>query len=63
MDGCLDLVGPIKVADGTRLELIAHAEANGPAKRGTNEEEKAAFTDRVTEMLRLITAVREYQLG
>ncbi len=63
VDGCLDLVGPIKVADGTRLELIAHAEANGPAKRGTSEEEKAAFTDRVTEMLRLITAVREYQLG
>ena len=62
VDGCLDLLGPIRLADDTRQELIDHASAAGPIRRGETEQEHAAFGARVSEVLKLITATREYQL-
>ena len=62
VDGCLDLLGPIRLADDTRQELIEHASAAGPIRRGETEQEHAAFGARVSEVLKLITATREYQL-
>jgi len=62
VDGCLDLLGPIRLADDTRQELIDHALVAGPIRRGETEQEHTAFGARVSEVLKLITATREYQL-
>jgi hypothetical protein len=61
VDGSLELLGHLPLNPGTRKELIEHARAGGPIKRGSTEEEKRAFTARVSEMLQLIAATREYQ--
>ena len=63
LDSCLDLMGPVRVNDETRQELIGHVEAAGPVRRGSTEEERAAFATRVGEMLQLIGSTREYQFG
>ncbi|MCE2404140.1 MAG: DUF1800 domain-containing protein [Dehalococcoidia bacterium] len=60
VDRCLDLLGPIEVADKTRGSLIEHAASGGELRRGT-EEERGTFARRVTEMLQLIVATAEYQ--
>ena len=63
LDSCLDLMGPVRVNDETRQELIGHVEAAGPVRRGSTEEERAVFATRVGEMLQLIGSTREYQFG
>ena len=60
VDRCLDLMGPLDVAEKTRGSLIEHAAGGGELRRGT-EEERSAFARRVTEMLQLIVATAEYQ--
>ena len=62
VDQCLDLIGPLPVADKTRTSLISKAQSAGPAHFGTPEEKKR-FAARVGEMLQLIVATREYQLA
>ena len=62
VDGCLDLLGPLEVEPQTRQHLIEQAEEGGIINWGTDEEE-AATTRRVAQMLQLIVATREYQFG
>jgi uncharacterized protein (DUF1800 family) len=63
VDACIDLIGPVRVGEETRSEIIAHVERAGPVSRGTTEAEKAAFAQRVGETLQLIASTREYQFG
>ncbi|MCZ6534992.1 MAG: DUF1800 domain-containing protein [Chloroflexi bacterium] len=63
VDGCIDLMGPARVEEGTRQELVTHVESGGPVRRGGTEEERLAFAQRVGEVLRLIASTREYQFG
>ena len=60
VDGCLDLIGPLEVAEKTRDTLIAHAKQRGPLRRET-EEEQRSFASRVGEILQLIAASGEFQ--
>ena len=64
VDACLDLVGPMKVSDETRKELIAHI--GGPSvevRRGETEEERETFVHQVGAVLQLIGSTREYQFA
>jgi hypothetical protein len=59
VDACLDLVGPLDVADATRSALISFAEKGGALKLTAGDR---AAEQRVGELLQLIVATREYQL-
>jgi hypothetical protein len=63
VDACMDLIGPVRVDEGTHSEIVAHVEKDGPVRRGSSETEKAAFARRVGETLQLIASTREYQFG
>ena len=61
-DGCVDLLGPIDVADDTRSVLVDFASRQGELdlrERQPGDESER----RVGNMLRLIAATREYQLA
>jgi uncharacterized protein (DUF1800 family) len=58
VDGCFDLVGPIRPAEGTRAALVRHAEKAGPLDL---EHGGRAAEQRVGEMLQMIVATREFQ--
>jgi hypothetical protein len=60
VDACLDLMGPLPVTEETRGQLVGHAAESGPLAWGSPAETSAS-TQRVTEMLQLIVATREYQ--
>ena len=60
VDGCLDLMGPLQVAEKTRDSLLAHVKQVGPLCLDT-EEERRSFSRRVGEMLQMIVASAEYQ--
>ena len=62
VDGCLELMGSIRVEEDTRLALIAHVERGGLLGRDT-EEERASFARKVGELLQLIASSREYQFA
>ena len=60
VDGCLDLMGPLEVQPGSRIELIEFVEERGEFAWDTpqqTEESKA----RISELLQLIVSLREYQ--
>jgi len=59
VDACLDLMGPLEVAESTRSALISFAEKGGALK--LTEGDRAA-EQRVGELLQLIVATREFQL-
>ena len=61
VEGCLELIGPLRFEEETRRELVEHAKGEGEIRRGATEEERRAFSQRVTQMLQLIAATREYQ--
>jgi uncharacterized protein (DUF1800 family) len=62
VDGCLDLLGPVEVSDGTRQELLDQAKEWGQIS--WDSESNAQVADkRVGEMLQLIVATREYQFA
>ena len=63
LDNCLELLGAVQVNDETREHLLTHIRAGGEVRRGSTEEETRAFGKRVTEVLQLIAATREYQFG
>ena len=63
VDGCLELLGAVQINDETREQLLTHVRASGDLSRGSTEEETQAFGKRVTEVLQLIAATREYQFG
>ena len=60
VDTCLDLMGPLQVTEDTRGQLVDHASESGLLVWGSDERDSAS-TQRVTEMLQLIVATREYQ--
>jgi hypothetical protein len=62
VEGCLDLVGPLDVADETRRELLAHAQRGGDAKHRTAAE-KTEFARRAGEMFQMIAATAEFQFA
>ena len=57
VDACLDIMGPLIVSEATRSELIAHADRLGEFDwSGTGIE-------RLTELMQLVVATREYQFA
>jgi hypothetical protein len=62
VDSCLDLLGPLEVAQGTREGLIGFSEAGGDFCWDTAEHIRTS-TARVAELLQLIVATREYQFA
>jgi uncharacterized protein (DUF1800 family) len=60
VDACLDLMGPLTVAESTRQELMAHAATEGDLHFGADD---ATAVARVRDMLQLIVSMREYQLA
>ena len=63
VDGCLELLGAVRITDETREQLLTHVRSGGEISRGSTEDEARAFGKRVTEVLQLIAATREYQFG
>ena len=59
VDGCLDLVGPLDVAERNATRWSSFAEKGGALKLADGDR---AAEQRVGEMLQLIVATREYQL-
>ena len=59
LDACLDALGPLPVRPSTRVALLAHLAKQGPLRFGAGDD--AAAEGRVTELLQLIVAAREYQ--
>ncbi|HIB13498.1 MAG TPA: DUF1800 family protein, partial [Dehalococcoidia bacterium] len=59
---CLDTMGPLEVSEATRAELMAHAEKDGELSWNTNEELRATV-GKVSKILTLIAASREYQFA
>jgi uncharacterized protein (DUF1800 family) len=60
VDTALELVGPMRVKDETRAALVRQTEADGPLDL---EHGGTAAERRVTRLLQLIVASREYQLA
>ena len=61
VDACLDLIGPLEVADGTRQELVAHASSEGTLEFQNGNGHRSA--ERIRDMLQLIVSTREYQMA
>ncbi len=62
VDHCLDLMGPIEVAESTKAELVTNVESEGAISWATDAD-YAKSSRRVGETLALIAATREYQFG
>jgi uncharacterized protein (DUF1800 family) len=60
VDASLDLMGPLRVSDSTRRALLDFANKGGALKLTPGDR---AAEQRVGEMLSLIVATREFQLG
>ncbi len=61
VDACLDLLGPLQFNEGTRAELVAHAEQNGVC--GGNGKSDAASAREIAEILQLIVSTREFMFA
>jgi uncharacterized protein (DUF1800 family) len=61
VDGCLRLLGSVRIGEDTRQELVAHTRATGPLPDTATKGGRGAFEQRVAEMLQLIASTREYQ--
>jgi len=62
VDGCLELMGALKLEEPTHEALVQHAHQSGELRSGTPEE-RESFNERATEMLQLIVATPEYQFA
>ena len=62
LDGCLDLVGPMSLADETRNQLKEHLDAGGALNHRTDSEQKE-FSRRAGETLQMIATTSEFQFG
>ena len=60
VDSCLDLLGPLEVAEESHRELIDFVSEAGNAN-WNSDDAVAASTERVGELLQLIVSLREYQ--
>ncbi|MCE2404280.1 MAG: DUF1800 domain-containing protein [Dehalococcoidia bacterium] len=61
VDTCLDLVGPMRVSDDTRQQLVGQAEAGGEIRFDSEPVSRRA-AESVKRLLQLIVSTREYQL-
>jgi Protein of unknown function (DUF1800) len=61
VDGCLDLLGPLHVADDTKQELLSQAREWGQISWSNGNAQ--ASDQRAAEMLQLVVATREYQFA
>ena len=59
---CLDAMGRLEVSEGTHAELMVYAEKGGELAWSTNEELGASIR-KVSKILTLIAASRDYQLA
>ena len=62
VDACIDLLGPLQMADSTRTSLSEFASEQGQADLRTDYRTEAD-EQRIANLLRLLTATREYQLA
>jgi hypothetical protein len=62
VDGCLDLMGPLEMNPKSRQGLIGFVEDGGDYHWDTDEHVAASMA-RVSELLQLIVATREYQFA
>ena len=62
VESCLDLIGPMDVAEGTRAELTSVAEQGGELRWDT-EEASAISARRVGDVLAFVAASREFQFA
>jgi hypothetical protein len=62
VDDCLDLLGPLEMSPKSRDGLIGFTEEGGNFNWDPDVEIQAS-TDRVSELLQLIVATREYQFA
>jgi hypothetical protein len=62
VDTCLEVVGPLTASQETREALLHYARLGGELRFGSADEERAS-AQRVSELLQLIVASREYQLN
>ena len=62
VEGCADLIGPLELSDATRTSIHEFATEQGEAdlREGARSE---ADEQRIANLLRLLTATREYQLA
>ncbi len=63
VDTCVELVGPIRLEEETRTELIEHAQAKGNRLDDSDPSPTATLdrTNTICEMLQLVASTREYQ--
>ncbi len=61
VDTCLDLMGPVRVSEGTRRELLGQAAAGGEI-RFDSESESRRSVETVKKILQLIVSTREFQM-
>jgi uncharacterized protein (DUF1800 family) len=59
LDACLGVLGPLPIRASTRAALLRHVNVMGPLRFGMGDD--AAAEERVTELLQLIVAAREFQ--
>jgi hypothetical protein len=62
VETCLDLVGPLSVSGETHEALLHYARLGGELRFGRADEARTS-AQRVSELLQLIVASREYQLN
>ena len=62
VDRCLDLMGPVEVSKKTRASLIRKFGGDGEVSWET-EDDYAAASRRIGELLALIAGTREYQFA
>ena len=60
VDNCLDLMGPLEVDSETRQELVEHANTEGEMNWNSDSSSDSA-NERISEMLQLISSLRDYQ--
>ena len=63
VDSCLDILGPVEATPKTRAELVAHAAREGDLCWDGDKDAEAESARRVSEILQLIAATREYQFA
>ena len=63
VDSCLDILGPVEATPKTRAELVAHAAREGDLRWDGGGDADAESARRVSEILQLIAATREYQFA
>ena len=62
VDGCLELMGELRLNDETRQQLVAQARRNGPV-RTDSPEDRGAAQDVLLRTMRMIGSTREYQFA